>query len=643
MNQLVGVPPTDSLVTRHSDLILAALVVSVVAMMIVPLPTVVVDLLLSLNIALSIILLMVAVYVSDAMSIATFPTILLIATLFRLGLNVATTRLILSGADPGEVVRSFGSFVVADNLVVGVVVFLIITIIQFAVVARGSERVAEVAARFALDAMPGKQMAIDADVRAGLVDRGEARARRKALERESQLYGAMDGAMKFVKGDTVAAVLITIINLIGGLIVGIGYRDMSAGQAASLYSMLSIGDGLVAQLPALLLALAAGLIVTRVASEDGGAHLGRDIVSQVLAQPRAVAVAAILLLGLALVPGLPTVPFMTLGAICAVVAGRLSRRRRASRSAAHRKSAARANACRKIAEARLTLSSQPPIAVEIGQLEKTRPDDSIVHALDDVRRELCDKLGILVPPIEVRIESELTRGHYRLRIFGLAVDEAPAALPAATERIGRTLASHASEFVGMQEVRILVDHLGREHPALVREVVPALIGLPLLTEVVRRLVRERISIRDLPAIFHAMAQPNEVQGRLATDPAQLTERVRKALRRQITAQYAPDGALTAWLLDPMVEDALRTATARSQAGQVLALEPELAREILTSLRSAENNAGPKNSLAIVLAAPDIRRFAAEMVQDELPDMIVLAPDELLPTTKIDALGTVGVS
>ncbi|MCA9671634.1 MAG: FHIPEP family type III secretion protein, partial [Myxococcales bacterium] len=325
-------PDLRGALSRYSDLMLAGTVVGIVAMMIIPLPTLLLDILISANIAISVTLLLVSIYVSDALSIATFPSILLITTLLRLGLNVSSTRLILLQADAGQVIYSFGEFVVAGNLVVGVVVFLILTIIQFVVVAKGSERVAEVAARFTLDAMPGKQMAIDADLRGGAIDMDGARRQRAALQRESQLYGSMDGAMKFVKGDAIAGILITIINIVGGLLIGVLQRGMSAAEAGTIYTLLTVGDGLVSQIPALLISVAAGIVVTRVASEDKqGAHLGRDIGEQVLAQPRAIGIAAALLALLAIVPGLPTIPFLLLAAVAGAVAYGLTRRSAASR------------------------------------------------------------------------------------------------------------------------------------------------------------------------------------------------------------------------------------------------------------------------------------------------------------------------
>ncbi|MBI3180172.1 MAG: FHIPEP family type III secretion protein, partial [Deltaproteobacteria bacterium] len=314
-----------ALTARYSDILLAGLVVAVIGMMIIPLPTPVMDILLVLNVAIQVTLLMIAIYIAHPLKLSAYPTLILITTLYRLALNISSTRLILLQADAGEVIDAFGSFVVRGNFVVGAVIFLIITIVQFLVVAKGSERVAEVAARFTLDAMPGKQMSIDADLRSGAFDLDEARRRRAELNRESQLFGSMDGAMKFVKGDAIAGLIITAINIVAGIIIGLTMMDMEAGEALERYGILTIGDGLISQIPALLSSMTAGLIVTRVSAEDEEQHLGKEIAGQVLAQPKAFAVAAGLLLALGMVPGLPTVPFFIMAAVSGVAAYSLLR------------------------------------------------------------------------------------------------------------------------------------------------------------------------------------------------------------------------------------------------------------------------------------------------------------------------------
>ena len=315
MKNFIAVLTTGDLsqtIGRYSDLLMAGLVVIIISMLIIPVPPVMLDLLIVLNMSISVLLLLLAIYIPNALQIASFPSLLLITTLFRLALNVSSTRLILLTAKAGDVIKAFGDFVVQGNLVVGIVIFLILTIINFLVITKGAERVAEVAARFTLDAMPGKQMSIDADLRAGALDMDEARKKRNDLSRESQLFGSMDGAMKFVKGDSIAGLIITAINIIAGIVIGTSMLEMTAADALRVFAILTIGDGLVSQIPALLIAITAGLIVTRVASEEESQHLGKDIAFQLLAQPRAFVIASTLMVLLGLVPGLPTIPFFVL-------------------------------------------------------------------------------------------------------------------------------------------------------------------------------------------------------------------------------------------------------------------------------------------------------------------------------------------
>jgi type III secretion protein V len=471
-------PEPESLkgrLTRHADVALAVLVVAVVGMMIVPMPTWLLDILISTNIAASVILLLTAIYVTNPLRIATFPTLLLITTLYRLALNVSSTRLILLQADAGAVIQSFGDFVVAGNMVVGAVIFLILTLIQFIVIAKGSERVAEVAARFTLDAMPGKQMAIDADLRAGIIDQEGAAARRQELERESQMYGSMDGAMKFVKGDAIAGILITLINITAGLIIGLSQMGMSWSEALATYSILTIGDGLVSQIPALIISTSAGMIVTRVAAEDESTHLGTDIGSQVLAQPKAIGIAAILMGVLALIPGLPTVPFLILGVLCGTVAWGLMRTGAAPEGRAPEWSelelgpaALEASKGGGEAEGRRKPMLVEVITVEVGAgivdpadgglvsrlvadggqgrrrgLEDSRNEDARFDGprgigpceparlanelLPRLRERFFSRLGVVLPPLRLRHGPDLDEYAYRIRIKEIpaAVGEIP--------------------------------------------------------------------------------------------------------------------------------------------------------------------------------------------------------------------------
>ena len=606
--------------SRHADVVLAVLVVSIVGMMIVPLPTHLLDLLLSFNIAASVVLLLTAIYASDPLKIATFPTLLLVTTLFRLGLNVSSSRLILLQADAGEVIQSFGSFVVRGNLVVGVILFVILTVIQFVVIAKGAERVAEVGARFALDAMPGKQMAIDADLRAGTINHEEARRRRTALGRESQLYGAMDGAMKFVKGDVIAGIVITVVNIVGGLIVGIVQQGRSAADAAHVYSVLTIGDGLVTQIPALLVSTGAAFVVTRVASEDAdGGHLGQEMGRQILAQPRAIGIAAGLLVVLALIPGMPTVPFLVLGAGAAFLARALSRKPA---------SKVTAGVVPKKAADELTLGL-PVVVVELaGDAEAF-----VADGVPEIRRAIYQELGVMVPGIRVR--PGLERG-WRLRLAEVPIAGGEGDV---VSGVIAGLYGVAHELVGMQEVQALLDGLEKTHPALVREVMPRVCTLQLLTDVLRRLVEEKVSIRDLRAILGAVAD----WARAEKDPVLLTEYVRGSLKRQIThAATGGAGALEVYVVAPELEDAIRGAITRTQTGSFLALEPAVSKEILASVRTAiasrPDDAGPP----VLLTAMDARRYLKKLVDVEHPRAVVLSFQELAPDVQVTPVGRISL-
>ncbi|HEY6478273.1 MAG TPA: flagellar biosynthesis protein FlhA [Polyangia bacterium] len=639
------------LLSRYADLALAGLVVSIVGMMIVPLPTLLLDLLISVNIAAAVTLLLVAIYVSDALKIATFPTLLLLTTLFRLALEVSATRLILLRADAGEVIRAFGNFVVAGNLVVGAVIFLILTMIQFLVVSKGSERVAEVAARFTLDAMPGKQMSIDAELRAGHIDHNEARRRRSALARESQLFGSMDGAMKFVKGDAIAGIVVLAVNIVGGLVIGIVQRGMDAGTAAHTYTVLTIGEGLVAQIPALVISTSAGIIVTRVASEEEGGHLGRDIGLQIIAQPKAIAIAAGLMLLLAIVPGLPTVPFLTLGAILGAVAWKLlgtPAGRPAGAAAAVGAGTLPAGAPRAAGAAagdEATLSPLlTPVAVEVSVELGARLGGFATELVPRLRERLFAELGLPLPAVRLRPgtpgleggrfvirlnEVPLARGEIAREHWDAAGDEIGDAVLALLRRYGH-------ELFGLEEAQALLDALERTHPTLVREVIPKLVSPVLFTDIARRLVEEGISLRNLKDILGALAEwaPHE------RDPVALTEHVRAALRRVITHRYTGDGgALAAYLLDPMIEEAIREAVQKTATGSYLALEPQLSSDIVAAVGRA---VGPGTAGAVLLTGAEIRRYVRRLVETEHPNLAVLSFQELAPEAQIRPIGRISV-
>ncbi len=674
---------------RYADAALAALVLSIVGMMVVPLPTSLLDVLITANMSIGVLLLLVALYVPDGLSFTSFPTLLLVTTLYRLALNVSSTRLILLQADAGEVIHAFGAFVVRGNYVVGAVIFLILTLIQFIVIAKGSERVAEVGARFTLDAMPGKQMAIDAELRTGAISQDEARRRRRTLQRESQFYGAMDGAMKFVKGDAIAGIVITVINVLGGLAIGVLMRGMSAGESLRLYGLLTIGDGLVSQIPSLLISTAAGLVVTRVASEDEQASLGGDVGRQIFGNARALGIAALFLVLLALVPGLPSVPFLALAVVFGALAWRLSRRRPAHEADAE--ATLRPEAQREQRAQRQLVPLVVPISLDLGpelasELLDARGGGALLEEeIPRLRDAVFLTLGVAVPGIRARPgplgprdyvisfqEVPVARGSLP---EGLFVDAAPAtvaslgvaaavardpvtgkeacvvarsARPALeagglTTRSGATLVGrhlehvvgrHAHELVGLQETQTMLEQLERAYPALVRNVVPKPISLALLADILRRLVEERVSIRPLREILEALA----IHATTEKDPIALTEAVRAALRRPITHAHARGGALLVHLLDPLIEDTVRDAVQRTSSGSYLALPPDLARDIVAALGRALADA----SHPVILTQADVRRFVRRLVENELPDVTVLSYQELDPAVTVQPLGRVQI-
>ena len=627
-----------------ADALLAGIVVAVVGLMVVPLPTWLLDLLLASNLAFSVVILLVALYVSDGLKIAAFPSILLLTTLVRLALNVSSTRLILLQADAGEVIRAFGQFVVRGNYVVGGVVFLVLTIIQFVVIAKGGERVAEVGARFTLDALPGKQMAIDAELRSGSIDSNEARARRRALSRESQFYGAMDGAMKFVKGDVIASLLIAAINLLGGLAIGVLQRGLGAEVALKRYGLLTIGDGLVTQIPSLILATAAGILVTRVASEAPERPLGTELASQLFGQPRALLVASGFVLLLALVPGLPTLPFLAIGALLffsARASARAQRReRRANAALARPGEGEQPRFVPRVAPWSLELSSDL-FVLEDDDRRGGQHRAGIRSAVSSVQARLFERLGVPLPAAAL---SE--NAGFEPRTALLSFQEIPAQsleipsdlraeqiAPHLTERLLAAITPRASSFLGIAETQQLLDEVESFAPALVRQVVPKPIGVPVLAEVLRRLVDERVSIRDLRAILEALAGVGAVE----KDPLSLAEFVRSQLRRRISFALAGGSReLSVLVLDPPLEETIRSAIQRTAAGSFLALAPAAARDIVQAVRRAVATF-PAPGRPVLLAQPDVRRFVRKLLEVELPELDVISPVELAPELSVRAV------
>lgn len=674
----------EKVVTQYSDIMLAGFIMSIVGMMLIPLPTPLLDILLTVNITAAVTLLLVSIYIGDATKISAFPTILLVTTLFRLGLNVSTTRLILLQADAGEVVRAFGAFVAGGNLVVGMVIFLILTLIQFLVITKGAERVAEVSARFTLDALPGKQMSIDADMRAGLMDVNEARGKREHLQRESQLYGAMDGAMKFVKGDAIAGIIITLINIVGGLAIGILQRGMEAGTALQTYSILTIGDGLVSQIPALLISVCAGIVVTRVASEEKDSHLGKDIGMQIMAEPKAIAIASVLLLLLAIVPGLPTVPFLLLSVIVGASAWGIFHTRKIAAAGPTPAQAQQQQEEEDEPTGEPGFSLAVPVLVQVSETLTAAIDrdgeggQKLAALIPELRESLYYEVGVQFPPIQIQGNQPIGENVFAIllkevpvhqgtipgdRVFvnesaeNLAVfqiDAEPTENPAngspaswipeesaeLAVQAGISVVSHpevlvlhiagflkryAHEFVGLQESRTMLDQLAQSHPNLVEEVVPKVVNLFQFTEVIQRLVRESVSIRDLKGIIEALSE----WGRVESDPLQLTELVRSSLARQICFKNArSDGKLIVYTVEPEIQQTITDSIRHTPTGTYLGLSPDIQSDILNAIRDELGQrpftAGP----ATVLVEAEVRPYFRRLVEVEFPDAAVISTREL---------------
>ncbi|QDE67614.1 MULTISPECIES: type III secretion system export apparatus subunit SctV [Myxococcus] len=698
----------NSFLSKYSDIVLAVVVVAIVGMMIVPLPTLLLDVLLTLNISISVVLLLVSLYVPAALHLSVFPTLLLITTMFRLSLTISTTRLILLTGDPGEVVVAFGNFVVQGNFVVGAILFIILVIVNFIVISKGSERVAEVAARFTLDAMPGKQMSIDADLRAGSIDQDQGKKKRRDLERESQLFGAMDGAMKFVKGDAIASIIITVVNIVGGLIIGVTQKGMSAGDAAQKYTLLTIGDGLVGMIPAILVSTCAGIIVTRVAGEEEGNHLGMDVGSQLTAYPKAIAIAAGMLIVLGLVPGLPKIPFFLLGIGAGLGAWTMLKKQKQAVEAEDAGPAMETDLGTPMAsepapkealnpDSELFIPVVTPIVLEVSDalvpFVDSRQDNGkfLFELIPFMRDGLFVELGVRFPGVRARGNGSLPPGAYQIQINEVPVVTGQATLghvlvndtvdrlrlmniqgfeavnpatrqPAAwvpeqyrdtLEAAGLTtwdvpgyiilhtaavLRRNAREFVGVQETQTMLEQLEKAFPAIVKEVVPKVVNVLKLTDILQRLVEEEISIRDLRGILQALAEYGQVEA----DNVMLTEHVRAAQRRYISHKYARGtGTLVVYLLDPNIEDAIRGSVKRTSAGAHLALEPELAQEIVQAVRSECGHLPPSAQRPVILTAMDIRRYVRKLLEYEFnPSFSVLSYQELSPELNIQPVARI---
>jgi flagellar biosynthesis protein FlhA len=679
---------------HKGELFVALGVIVTLLVMIFPLPRTLLDLLLSFNLTFSLMVLLLSLYTIKPIEFFIFPSLLLVTTLFRLSLSVASTRLILlhggEGLEAaGVVIRSFGSFVVGGNFVVGGVIFTILVIINFIVIIKGSTRIAEVAARFTLDAMPGKQMSIDADLNSGYIDDQEARRRRANLARESEFYGAMDGASKFVRGEAMAGLLIMVINILGGLIIGLAQHGLSLAEAAQTFTLLTIGEGLVNQIPALFVSTAAGLVVSKAASE---ASLGEEYAAQFVLKPQAMSVAAGIICLVGLVPGLPHLPFL----ILAGVTGSLSYlawkvRHREAREADRQQAAAPR---RKEEDPLDHLPALDLLEVQIGYglipLVDEAQDGELLERVRALRRQFAQEMGVVIPPIHIRDNLQFKPGGYGILIKGVEVArgeimvgcylalspgdtlrqiegiptrEPTFNLPAMwinasrkeeAQHLGYTVVnpasviithlaelirSHCDELLGRQEVQRLLDRLAKTHPKVVEELVPGLLPLGVIQKVLQNLVRERVSIRDFLTIMETLAD----YGAFTKDPDVLTEYVRQRLGRALTqALESPERRLLVFTLDPGIEDLIKDSLQRSDYGVYLAINPEVAEAILKSLREATERAAKQNLPPVVVCSPTVRRHLARLVDRHLPNLRVLSHGELVTDGTIQSLGVVSL-
>ena len=629
---------SGSPLSRYTDIALVAGIVAIIALMIVPLPNWAIDILVVVNISGGILLLLLAIYISNPLEFSVFPSVLLISTLFRLALSIATTRMILLHGEAGHIIQTFGDMVAGGNLVVGLVVFLIITVVQFIVIAKGSERVAEVAARFSLDAMPGKQMSIDSDLRSGLIDKDEARRRRRMLENESKLNGSLDGAMKFVKGDAIAGIIIIIINLLGGLTIGVLQQDMTLSDATVKYSILTIGDGMVSQIPALLGAMSAGLLVTRTTDDEHDKHLGDAIGRQLTAKPRVLLMGGGLCVLFSAVPGFPTVVFMALGLAFFAAGFMLTPSLRArwekltqpTLSAVMRRSpTAPVLMSAEAVQVRPTV----PLLLEVpvGRLD-AQESHSLLAGLEGVLDHFQLNLGMRLPRIDVHAmrPDEDKPAVWRLLAYEVPIAEGELqqedTVPSLVNEVRESLRRHVNLFMGTQEANLLLTRAAIDLPDVVKETLRAL-PLARVAEILRRLVEEEVAIRNLRDILETLADTAQRE----KDVYALTELTRIGLKRQISHRYAPDGHLRAVLLEPALEEMLRNAIRHNSGAQQLALDPLEMSRLMTRFRNVVQVFKP----AAIVTAVDIRRHVRKLIEQDCFDIPVLSYHELLPSLQLE--------
>lgn len=674
----------------NGDIILAVGVIVILIVMIFPMPTQLMDFLLAMNIALSLTILLVSMYITQPLQFSVFPGLLLVITLFRLSLNVATTRLILGNAFAGHVVSAFGSFVVKGNYVVGLIIFLILVIINFVVITKGAGRIAEVAARFTLDAMPGRQMAVDADLNAGLIDEAEARRRREEISRQADFYGAMDGASKFVRGDAVAGLVITSLNIVGGIIIGLAQMKMSIGEALRTYTVLTVGDGLVSQIPALIISTAAGIVVTRTASES---NLGREVLSQVFANPRAIFVTSGVLLFLAVAPGLPTIPFLLMAAATGFIGYRVS--------TAQRQAQEEATQTKKPVEPEKEVEEYlriDPLELEIGYslipLVDPEQGGDILNRITQMRKQFAMEVGMVLPPIRIRDNIQLKPTQYVIKVRGeevarheLMLSRLLALNPGtATEEIegiktvepafglkakwiepskreqaevaGYTvvepaavlithmmevLRAQAHRILGRQEVKNLLDTLKKDHPAVVEDLVPNQLSLGTVERVLQNLLKEGVPIRDLVTILETLADYAPV----VKDVDTLTELVRQSLGHVIAKRCQDeDGVVRAITLDPEIDELIRKMSEEvKRAGVVdvgtgVVLPPHTLQQLYRAITAEVERVAKEGRQPIIITSPQTRMHFRRLIEPVLSNVTVVSFGELPASVNVESIGIV---
>ncbi len=675
--------------TRQSDIVLALAAVGTLAMVVIPLPFFLLSMLLILSLTFALVSLLITMYTTEPLNFSVFPSLIILLTVFRLALNVSTTRSILAHAYAGQVVEVFGSFVVGGNYVVGFVIFLIIVLVNYLVVANGAVRIGEVAARFTLDAMPGKQMGIDADLNSGLITEDEAKSRRARLDREADFFGAMDGASRFVQRDAMAGLIIVFINTVGGFIIGMVQRGMPLMEALTTYTRLTVGDGLLASLPALLMSTAAGIMVTNAVSE---ANLGQDMTRQILSQPRVISVVSVVLLFFGIIPGMPKLPFLVLAALVGGLAYALQQ-------------SARVEKVEKAEEEKRAVAAKPPesvvslLQVDILELEigyaliplvDVEQGGDLLDRVTMIRRQCALDLGLVVPPIRIRDNMQLKPPVYSIKIKGVEVargevmlehylamnpgevteeiegektKEPAFGLPAVwiassqkerAESLGYTVVdctsviathltevirSHAAEILGRQEVQSIVDNLKQTYPAVVEELIPNLLTIGEVQKVLQNLLRERVSIRDMVTILETLAD----YAKQSKDMDILTEYVRASLSRSICQQYQnAEGKIAVVTLDPNLEQKISEAIQQTPQGAYLALEPNLTQKILSATSAQVEKMVSLGYPAVILCSIKVRLHLRRLVERILPNLVVLSYNEIIGGVQIQSVGMVSV-